>query len=370
MNLSISSVITTFIFAFSYTALFCFLLQNELFIFTSGLKTCWFFLCCLALRLFLPLELPFTYSIYCKTFFTTIRSFLDYEIIHTIHLSICQLLLILWGSGIIIVTFKKIYYYQTVRKLARLFNKELPDDLRSVVHKTSSDFPELNQLQIFFCPGVSSPIMLGIKRKMLLLPDISYRSDEIPLILKHEALHLRHKDTFKKCFIDAVCTIFWWNPLFYWFQNHFLNIIELQVDKSLTASMDNGQKKQYLDCLMHLFQTPQSSAPFSSIYFSRDTIKQIHIRCNYIVQDVSKPTHNIVLTYFIIFLFFVLSYSVIFEPEFPLPEVDNMITSTEMYAIKKGNAYDIYYNDEYLLSELTLKNYPNDMEVYNESQKN
>lgn len=279
----------------------------------------------------------------------------------------CQLLLILWGIGIIIVIAKKMYYYQTVRKLVRLFNKELPDELSSVIHETSLDFPELNQLQIFFCPSVSSPIMMGIKRKMLLLPDITYRSGEIPLILQHEALHLRHKDALKKCFIDAICTIFWWNPLFYWFQNHFLNIIELQVDKSLTSPMDNNQKKQYLDCLMHLFQTPQSSAPFSSIYFSRDTIKQIQIRCNYIVQDFSKPKRNVILTYLIIFLFFVLSYSVIFEPEFPLPEVDNMITSAEMYAIKKENGYDIYYNDEYLLTEDSLKNYPDDMDVFPEA---
>ena len=364
MHLGISSVITTIIIVSMYIILFLILSNQKFFLHYAGLNCGLFFFLCFSLRCIAPLELPFTHTIYFDFFFTTIRTFLTYKInLHFFSLFMYQILLIIWVTGILLLILRKWLYYKSVRKYVKLFGQKLYVKDSVSLQNIYLSYPEFKNVQVYFCSDIPGPVMIGIKQKLLVLPDTHYEDYELPLIFQHEVLHFQHKDTIWKILIDFLCTIFWWNPLFRLLQFRLLDIMEISVDIHLTNGMTIQQKQNYMDCLLHILKYTKTSL-VGSVYFSHNTLKRMRTRLKYIEKDYCQNKISILITYILIIIFFILSFGIIFEPVYPLPNEENIIDFSEMYAIHHDNIYDIYCNGTYLISEENLDLYPENMEVY------
>ena len=56
-------------------------------------------------------------------------------------------------------------------------------------------------------PRVQSPVLAGLGRTYLYLPDIPYTEQELELIFKHELFHYRHKDLWYKMLLLIVVRV-------------------------------------------------------------------------------------------------------------------------------------------------------------------
>ena len=98
----------------------------------------------------------------------------------------------------------------------------------------------------------SSPLMFGIFRPILLLPDTPLTEEQLNNVLSHEMIHYKRKDIAYKWFVCIVKCIHWFNPVIYYI-NRQVNIeCEISCDAEVVKDMSEKQQTKYIDTIITL----------------------------------------------------------------------------------------------------------------------
>jgi beta-lactamase regulating signal transducer with metallopeptidase domain len=97
---------------------------------------------------------------------------------------------------------------------------------------------------------ISTPITVGIVHPAILLPRKAYDSAALPLILRHELIHIKNKDVFRKYALIALRCIFWFNPFVHMLALQANKDFELVCDTLTLQGQDESIKKSYADLLI------------------------------------------------------------------------------------------------------------------------
>ena len=100
--------------------------------------------------------------------------------------------------------------------------------------------------------AVSTPLLLGLVRPVIVLPDRAYTPEMLDNILRHELTHYRRGDLAVKWFAAAVFSVHWFNPLVYLFCREIDRACELSCDEHLLRDMDTHEKQSYGEMLLTL----------------------------------------------------------------------------------------------------------------------
>ena len=101
-------------------------------------------------------------------------------------------------------------------------------------------------------PLARTPMLLGLVRPRIILPETPITTRELEYILRHELTHLRRRDLLYKWFTVAVTSVHWFNPLMPWLRREIARCGELSCDEGIIASMDAEHKRQYGETLLAL----------------------------------------------------------------------------------------------------------------------
>lgn len=104
------------------------------------------------------------------------------------------------------------------------------------------------------CSGawVSSPLLLGIFRPILLMPQWELTKEQLHNVLAHEMTHLRRNDMLYKWFVALVKCLHWFNPMVYFVSEQVNQACEISCDLSVTKHMDKKQKMSYVETILTL----------------------------------------------------------------------------------------------------------------------
>ncbi len=106
--------------------------------------------------------------------------------------------------------------------------------------------------------NIPSPLITGILRPTLLLPDMSLTDEQLCNILSHEATHLKRNDILYKWFVSFVKCICWFNPVVY-FVSRQVNIeCEISCDMAVVKKMSSAQKNSYIETILSLISQNKS----------------------------------------------------------------------------------------------------------------
>lgn len=83
------------------------------------------------------------------------------------------------------------------------------------VMASASKKDSFRHIPIYECSELSSPVMIGIIKPKIFLPDVKYTPEERQLILAHELTHFKRKDLIYKLIMLAANAVHWFNPLVY-----------------------------------------------------------------------------------------------------------------------------------------------------------
>lgn len=97
---------------------------------------------------------------------------------------------------------------------------------------------------------VSTPMLLGLIRPVVLLPAEELPEEELPLMLRHELTHLRRHDVAYKLFLQMVCVVHWFNPLVWWMSREAGRNLELCCDEDVVRGRDKAFCRTYGDMLL------------------------------------------------------------------------------------------------------------------------
>lgn len=109
---------------------------------------------------------------------------------------------------------------------------------------------------------VLSPIIFGVFKSVLIIPDIDMTEKDYELAIQHELMHHKNHDALKKLFVVLVNCIFWFNPVTYFMVNFVGEICEYACDEAVVEKMSVSERKEYSMMILNI--VCQSSPTLSS----------------------------------------------------------------------------------------------------------
>lgn len=107
-------------------------------------------------------------------------------------------------------------------------------------------------IQVRITTLLTAPMMTGLFRPVLLLPDTSLKNESLRFILLHELTHYKRRDLYYKWFAFFVNAIHWFNPLIYVVIRQINETCEISCDLSVTKDLCDEEKSQYMTTILHL----------------------------------------------------------------------------------------------------------------------
>lgn len=101
-------------------------------------------------------------------------------------------------------------------------------------------------------PLAQTPMLVGLLRPRILLPETAITTLQLECILRHELTHLRRRDLLYKWFTVAVTSFHWFNPFMPWLRREIDRCCELSCDEGVIRTMTEGQKQAYGETLLAL----------------------------------------------------------------------------------------------------------------------
>ena len=131
--------------------------------------------------------------------------------------------------------------------------------LRRTLHAPrATDLAVFNEIydkrvpRLYRSKAVSTPMLFGLLRPTLVLPDREYDEQMLQSILCHELTHYRRGDLYAKWFAVLVSVVHWFNPIHRLIRAELDRACELACDERLLRHMDANEKQRYGEMLLNL----------------------------------------------------------------------------------------------------------------------
>lgn len=311
----------------------------------------------ICLRMTLPVNFPFTYSIYIKDFVRPVMDVLSVSIADTSFM-VFDCLYGIWAIGAVIqlcrfLKAKKVY---TDRIREFIITKESSCAyLYDFVQKHST-----KPIKIAVVPMPISPSITGIFKPVLILPEVNdFSQKELTYIFDHELYHYKKHDLILLLLIDIVCCIHWWNPLVYVLKKWFCLAMEITNDQAIMQGRNSADRLDYASLIIKISKKLQNTKN-TTIYnldFVGSKHSQLKLRIKYLYKDShNKKYLSVIKSLELLFLTMLLIFSLFFviESEATVTPADTegsvVITEENSYFIKSENGYDLYVEGNYLVS--------------------
>lgn len=95
-----------------------------------------------------------------------------------------------------------------------------------------------------------TPMLMGLRRPAILLPEQTYDESRLRDILLHELTHLRRQDLQYKWLTALVCAVHWFNPLMPLLRQEINRACELACDEAVIRNMETPARVCYGETLL------------------------------------------------------------------------------------------------------------------------
>jgi len=99
---------------------------------------------------------------------------------------------------------------------------------------------------------ITTPMLIGIIKPELILPDRAYSSIELQNVLRHELTHLRRRDVAVKWLVVVACALHWFNPIVWLMRREIDRACELSCDEAVVRDFDPVSKQAYGNTLIRV----------------------------------------------------------------------------------------------------------------------
>ena len=353
MDISISTIVTTSITGSLLLLFVCIVMGSGKVISKIGPGFAVLIWLMASVRMLFPIEWGYTHSFYFEKVFTTIREFFICEIFKGEQsIAVWQICLAAWILVTVFLGFYKIKDYKRSMRLFRVL-PEIPRKCLNAVWEEDfiKQYPEIQELKFVKFNHTVSPFLAGLRQPVLVMPDRKFTDQELRCVVGHEVLHYRNHDIFWKIFTEALCTIFWWNPVFLFMKKRLFHMIEIKNDRKLTEAMTVKEKSEYLDCLLGIVKDSCGNSFTGTAGFSKTDKKILRQRVELIVSPGKINRGCQIVTGIVVAVLLFLSTAVVFEPTYPVPDTPGSgleLTEDTGYLIENGKVYDVYILGQYI----------------------
>ena len=367
MDLSIVSVVNTLCFS-SIAILLLYCIANNLgTLLRRIIKRSFvlFILLILMIRLFLPIEFPCQHNLYITKIYPDLYvSFINATISYAgKEYSLLSVLAALSIIGSIICLGRLLlFYFVTIQSINKCTPAEI--HITELVNKISDELGCKKRFHIVKNPNKTTPYLFGLRKPIIVLPDIQLSEIEWYYILKHEIYHYSHKDLWLRFVCELLQIIYWWNPFIYILRNQIIRFQEFYADMAVVQFSSKLQQLEYIQCLIKIAkQLPIKADNRVAAFHSNTKIrKRITALLNFSETASSsrwQRSVGSVLAVILIICTLFLPNLFILEPCGEIPEdiLEDAVCIDKDNAylvLREDGRYDIYVNNEYFSTVTTI----------------
>lgn len=161
-------------------------------------------------------------------------------------LSLAQLLLILWLLGAAGVLLWNVGCHLRFCRWLRRWGREAEETPLLARYRALEDQMGLRRLpRLVLCPSLPAPMLAGLLRPVILLPEPLPQSAPLECALRHELTHFRRRDIPLKALVLWVKALHWFNPLMWLMARAVEQDTELACDDSTLHALPGDQRSAY-----------------------------------------------------------------------------------------------------------------------------
>ncbi len=140
------------------------------------------------------------------------------------------------------------------------------------------DVPQITSKRVSarICNLISSPLMTGVFKPVLLLPEVFLTDEQLENVVLHEMTHYKRKDILVKWFSLIVKSIHFFNPAVYFVCRQLDEECEISCDAAVVKNMTRESEMSYVNTILSLLSESTSKCvPLTTgMAGSKETLKK------------------------------------------------------------------------------------------------
>ena len=173
------------------------------------------------------------------------------------------------GGSLIMVIIQYLSYRSFLKKCAksvsRLEDENIKDIIGEAIRETGNDS---NKVRIYENSETATPFVMGIFRQSIILPKECRKMSRLKLILLHECLHVKRRDTMYKYIMLIANCFLWFNPLAYFIRYVSYQDIEISCDESVVQGKSKEERAEYGKFLIDSARTIKTKDSVFNAYWN------------------------------------------------------------------------------------------------------
>lgn len=161
------------------------------------------------------------------------------------------------------------------------------------------------RLKVYRSPWVETPMLVGVFRPRIVLPERELEETALQNILRHEMTHYRRRDVWIKWLATAANAVHWFNPLVYLIRAEINRACEISCDEAVIRDLDTAGRQSYGETLISVVSDSRCPPGMISVTLIEDK-KRLKERLVAIMKH-RKPGKSAVCASVLLALFIVAS---------------------------------------------------------------
>lgn len=167
-------------------------------------------------------------------------------------LSLSHVLLLVWLLGLMaVISWSILSHLRFLRYLKRWAAPVQQADILRIYNSLGDKLALHRRPGLLLCPGLPVPMLAGVVRPVLLLPQDAAAGKDLEYALLHELIHYRRRDIWLKALALAASAVHWFNPLLWLMRRAVEQDTELACDEAALLHLPPEEHTAYGQTILH-----------------------------------------------------------------------------------------------------------------------
>lgn len=179
---------------------------------------------------------------------------------------------VLWAAGAVLCvlfqTGEYLYFRKTLLSDSTPASNEKP-----IADRVKKELFIDKEIPVLRSGKIGSPMLLGFGKPVIFLPAQDFTEAELLMIFRHELMHFKRGDVYKKLFFGAVAAVQWFNPFAWLLMRECSGSLEALCDREVTKNMDNSCKRDYCYLLLKTGKNAGKATAAGSYFSTKEMLK-------------------------------------------------------------------------------------------------
>lgn len=160
-----------------------------------------------------------------------------------------------WAAGAAgFLALQLLHHIRFVRTLHRWRKPCVAEGYLQTMAEAQADMDIRSSIALYIYPAVSGPMLLGLLRPAIYLPDEALTTDELTLVLRHELTHYQRRDLLVKCALLLCRSVHWFNPVLLPLSRWLCYCQEASCDSRVTRTASAEERRFYSETIIRVIR--------------------------------------------------------------------------------------------------------------------